>query len=151
MIFFRFFHYLGFALWMGGGWATMMLVIRSRRDTPAVRAGLVRILPAAYTVIGIGAGLTLLSGIGLAAYLARIGLQSRLSETGVIVMQGSGTLAAVIALAIALPTARRLSRLSTGDTPPTSREFERFRKRLAMASSVAGVLGLLALAGVTLF
>jgi len=144
----RFLHYLGFALWMGGGWGTMSLVIRSRAVSPATRAGLFRILPAAFSVMAIGATITVLSGIGLAISLSRLGLAARLGEPGVTVMMGSGLLAAVMMLTIGLPTSRKLARLAA--TEPLPPEFERFRKRLAMASSVGGVLGLLALVGATL-
>jgi hypothetical protein len=148
MSFLRFFHYLGFALWMGGGWATMALVIRSRRDTPAARAGLFRILPAAFGVMAIGAVVTVFSGLGLAWMLSRLGLGARMGETGIIIMQGSGLLAAVMLLAMAAPAVRKISKLAL--TEPLPAEVERLRKRMAIASSVAGGLGLLALAGVTL-
>ncbi len=144
----RFLHDLGFALWMGGGWSTMSLVLRSRKDTPATRAGLFRILPAAFGVMAAGAVITVLSGIGLAASLSRLGLSSRLGEPGVSAMMGSGLLGAVMLLAIGVPTARKLSRLAAIEPLPA--EFERLRKRLAMASAAGGVLGLLALVGVTL-
>ena len=144
----RFIHYLGFALWMGGGWGTMSLVLRSRSDTPATRAGLFRILPAAFSVMAAGATLTVLSGIGLAVSLSRLGFSARLGEPGVSTMMGSGLLAAVMMVGIGLPTSRRLSKLAAVE--PLPGEFERFRKRLAMTSSVAGILGLLALVGATL-
>jgi hypothetical protein len=144
----RFLHYLGFALWMGGGWTTMALLIRSRKDTPATRAGLFRIIPAASGVMAGGAALTVLSGVGLAVHLSRLGLGARLSEPGVIVMQSCGVFAAVMTLALGAPTARKLSRLAA--TEPLPPEFERLRKRQAAVSSVAGVLGLLALVGSTL-
>ena len=77
-----------------------------------------------------------------------LGLGARLGETGIIIMQGSGLLAAVMLLAISAPAARKISRLAA--TEPLPPEFERLRKRMATASSVAGILGLLALVGVTL-
>jgi hypothetical protein len=148
VIIYRFFHYLGFALWMGGGWSTMALVIRTRSDTSATRIGLFRILPAAFNIMALGAILTAASGIGLAASLARLGFSARLGETGVTVMMGTGFLGAVMMLAIGFPTSRKLARLAASEA--LSPEFEKFRRRLAMSSSVAGVLGVLALIGATL-
>jgi hypothetical protein len=144
----RFLHYFGFALWMGGGWSTMALVIRSRQEAPGTRLGLFRLMPAAFNVMAAGAVITVLSGLLLAARLTRLGLGARLSEPGVIVMQACGVIAAIMLLAIGLPTVRKLARLAGAEPLPP--EFERFRKRMAAVSSAAGALGLLALAGATL-
>ena len=144
----RFLHYLGFALWMGGGWATMSLVVRSRSDTPATRAGLFRILPASFSVMATGAAVAVLSGVGLAVSLSRLGFSARLSDPGVTVMMGSGLLGAVMLVAIGFPTARKLAKLAA--TEPLPAEFERLRRRLAMSSSVGGLLGVIALVGATL-
>ena len=144
----RFLHYAGFAFWMGGGWTTMAQVIRSRDDTPATRAGLFRIIPAAFGVMAGGAVVTVLSGIGLAVQLSRLGLDVRLREPGIIVMQACGTIAGVMLLAIGWPTVRKVSRLAAIDPLPP--EFERLRKGQTAVASVAGVLALMALAGATL-
>ena len=145
---FRFLHFLGFALWMGGGWATMALVIRARRESPAVRAGLVRILPAAQNVMAIGAAITVIAGIGLIVLLARAGAGQQLGTPGRSLMMGAGMLGALLVFLVTWPLGRTLARMAQGDALPP--EFEKYRKRQMIASSVVGVLGLLALAGVTL-
>ena len=144
----RFLHFLGFALWMGGGWATMALVLRARKDTPAVRAGLFRIMPGAVNVMATGAVITVISGLGLAVFLMSQGLSSRMGDPGVIVMQTSGLLAAVLILTVGVPASRRIARLALTDPLPA--DFERLRKRQAIVSSIGGLLGLIALIGATL-
>ncbi|MBI4502800.1 MAG: hypothetical protein HY700_16760 [Gemmatimonadetes bacterium] len=144
----RFLHYFGFALWMGGGWATMALVVKSRKETAATRVGLFRLLPASFGVMAGGAAITVLSGVALAMRLSRLGLGARLGEPGLILMQAAGLLGAVMVLALGAPTARKLAKLAAIEPLPP--EFERLRKRQAAVSSVAGVLGLLALVGATL-
>jgi hypothetical protein len=144
----RFLHFLGFAMWMGGGWATMALTLRSRKDTPATRAGLFRIMPAAFGVMAAGAVVTVASGLGLAVFLMSQGLSQRMGDPGVIIMQTSGLLAALLLLIVGWPTSRKLSALAATDPLPP--QFESLRRRQAAVSSVAGILGLLALIGATL-
>lgn len=147
-MFFRFLHFLGFALWMGGGWATMALVIRARRESPAVRAGLVRILPAAQNVMAIGAAITVIAGIGLIVLLARAGAGPQLGTPGRSLMMGAGMVGALLVFLVTWPLGRTMARMAQGNELPP--EFEKYRKRQMIASSIVGVLGLLALAGVTL-
>jgi len=146
---FRFLHFLGFALWMGGGWTTMALVIRSRRESPAVRMGLMRMLPAAHAVMGGGAVLTLFGGIALTVMYARAGAGQVLATPGKQIMMGAGMLAALLVFLVTWPTSRTMARLAQGNELPP--EFETFRKRQMIFSSIAGSLGLLALIGATLF
>src|SRR5947208_7361114 len=122
----RFLHYLGFALWMGGGWTTMALVIRARRDPGGVR-GLFRILPAAYGVMAGGAAVTVLSGIALSISLSRLGLGVRLQQPGIMVMQAAGIIAALMVLGIGAPGSRKLARLAAIEPLPP--EFDRLSKR----------------------
>ena len=111
----RFLHYFGFALWMGGGWATMALVLKSRKETPAIRAGLFRVIPGAFGVMAGGAAITALSGLALAVGLTRVGLGARMGEPGIMVMQTAGLLGAIMVLAVGAPTARKLARLAAFD------------------------------------
>lgn len=144
----RFLHFFGFALWMGGGFTTMALAIRSRKDTPAARAGLFRLLPAAVNVMATGAVITVLTGLGLAVLLMSQGRSAEMGDPGIITMQTSGILAAILVLAVSVPSSRRLARLAVTEPPPP--EFEKLRRRQALAGSIAGLLALLALAGATL-
>ena len=147
-MFFRFLHFLGFALWMGGGWATMALVIRARWEPPAIRAGLVRILPAAQNIMALGAAITVIGGIGLIVLLARAGAGARLGTPGRSLMIGAGMVGALLVFLVTWPLGRTMARMAQGDTLPP--EFEKYRKRQMIASSIVGMLGLIALAGVTL-
>ena len=92
--------------------------------------------------------ITLLSGAAMGYRLVKLGLGVRLGEPGIVLMQTCGTIGALMVLALALPTTRKLARLAVQDPLPP--EFERLRKRQAALSSVAGILGLLALIGATL-
>src|SRR5688572_18709179 len=133
---------------MGGGWATMALVIRARRESPAVRAGLVRILPAAQNVMAIGALITVFAGIGLIVLLARAGAGQQLGTPGRSLMMGAGMVGALLVFLVTWPLGRTMARMAEGDSLPP--EFEKYRKRQMIASSIVGTLGLIALAGVTL-
>jgi hypothetical protein len=143
----RFLHFLGQALWIGGGLAAMTLAIAARSEDPAVKAGVYRLLARLHgVVIAPGALMTVLSGLWLTMTLARRGRGGELGEPGLAIMQGLGIVAGILALLVALPTASLLARVAepdqTGQLPPV---FERFRKRQAIASSVAGALAVLAL------
>lgn len=147
-MFFRFLHFLGFALWMGGGWATMALALRARREPPETRKALARILPAASGVIALGAAITVLAGIALIVRLARAGLGQQLGTPGLSLMMGTGLLAALIVFLVTWPASFTLARMAAQpELPP---DFEKIRKRQAIAASISGVLGLLALVGATL-
>ncbi len=146
-MFLRFFHFFGFALWLGGGMAAMAMAIRARRETAAGRAAIFRALAAASTVIGVGATITVLTGIGLIWQLASLGAGRSLGTPGRSLMMGAGMLGALLVYLVAWPTSRTIGRLAQEDPLPP--EFEVFRKRMAIVSSVAGGLALLALFGAT--
>ncbi|MSR06156.1 MAG: hypothetical protein EXR93_03670 [Gemmatimonadetes bacterium] len=146
----RFIHFLGFALWIGGGWATMALALRARREPPETRRALARILPAASNVILLGAALTVYGGIALIVKIARLGIGQTLGTPGRSLMMGAGMVAAILVVLVTWPASRTLARLAAepGELSP---DFEKIRKRQAIVASITGVLGLLALAGATLF
>ena len=146
---FRFLHFLGIALWMGGGWTVMAMAIRARREPPETRRAMARLLPAASSVIGAGAAVTVIAGMLLVLRLAVAGAGQALATPGRFVMMGAGILASLLVFLVSWPASFTLARLASmpGELSP---EFEKIRKRQAIASSVAGVLGLLALVGATL-
>ena len=140
----RFIHFLGIALWLGGGLAAMMLRVGAKRETPEVRAGAIRLAASLHGgVIGPGVLLTLASGLALSMRLAGSGAMNR---PGMMGMQGAGLLAGILVLFVAIPTAKKLARAAvptpTGELPPI---VEELRRRQAMISSIAGVLALVAL------
>lgn len=61
---------------------------------------------------------------------------------------GTGLLAALIVFLVTWPASFTLARMAAQpELPP---DFEKIRKRQAIAASISGVLGLLALVGATL-
>src|SRR5262245_57219854 len=146
---YRFLHFLGFALWLGGGWATMAMAIAARRESAEARRILARVLPAASSVVATGTALTLFGGLALAVTLANAGAGHTLATPGRMLMMGAGVLAALLVFTVNLPASFTLARLASqpGELSP---DFERVRVRQAITASVSGVLGLLALVGATL-
>ncbi len=147
MVFVGFVHMLGAALWIGGAVAAMVIALYARNESPEVRAGAYRLLMRVHTmVIGLGAFLVVASGLLLTMNLATSGAGAAMAQPRIWVMQAAGLLGGALVLFIGLPTAIRLGAVATpsetGDLPPA---FEKYRKRQAVVSSVAGVLVLISL------
>lgn len=144
----RFIHVFGVALWIGGAIAAMIMAISSRRESIEVRAGVFRLLTNVQTIaIGIGALMTLGSGIPMTMKLAQVlGAENVMSAPRIWVMQGAGLVAGLLVLLVSIPTAVKMRALAvpteSGELLPA---FERYRKRQAAVSSVAGALALVAL------
>lgn len=142
-----FVHVIGFTLWLGGGIATMVAGVAAKRFTPSERLKAYQLIGAIQRLlVGPGAVAVVLSGLALSqAYMRSGAVPPWLG-----MMMIAGLLGAVVALAISVPTASRLSRLSVdarGELPPA---FQVLRKRQILAASIAGGLGLLAMAAATL-
>lgn len=148
-----FVHVLGSALWIGGAAAAMTLAVASRSEPVATRAAAFRLLARVHTTV-IGLGAALVVGTGL---LLTMGLMSGGGDPGAVmarpriwVMQGAGLVGGLLVLFVGLPAAVKAGGLAvpteSGGLPPT---FERYRKRQAVVSSVAGVLALVALYAAT--
>lgn len=140
----RFAHLMGFALWFGGAIAAMVLAIGARDETPAVRAGVYRLLARVQTmVVGVGAILVVVTGL----LLTMRGADELMREPRIWVMQATGLLGGLMVLLVGLPTAIKLGGLAVvndkGELPPA---FDLYRRRQAIVSSIAGVFALLALA-----
>ena len=141
-------HLLGFALWIGGAVAAMVLAIGARDETPVVRVGVYRLLARVQTmVVGVGAILVVGTGLLLTMRLSQGGAGELMSEPRLWVMQAAGLLGGLTVLLVGLPTAIKLGGLAVandkGEVPPA---FDLYRRRQAIVSSVAGVLALVALA-----
>jgi hypothetical protein len=144
----KFAHLLGFALWIGGAIAAMVLAIGARDETPAVRVGVYRLLARVQTmVIAVGAILVVGTGLLLTMRLSTGGAGELMREPRLWVMQATGLLGGLMVLLIGLPTAIKLGGVAVvddqGEVPPA---FDLYRRRQAIVSSVAGVLALIALA-----
>ena len=147
MIFVRFAHFLGIALWIGGGIAGMVVAIAVRGEENQVRAAAFRLLGRIHAlVIGPGAFITLGTGILWTMQLSGQGTNHTLSRPGLWIMEVVGLIAGIVLIFASLPTAGKLAALAVpsdqGELPPM---FDRLRKRQAVVSSVTGVLALIAL------
>ena len=138
-------HLLGMVLWLGGGFAAMSLGLAPRgQQAPELvlltelQGRMLRglILP--------GVLLTVLSGLLLTLKLYNTPMIAAGLPVPLLVMQGAGLVAAAIVLVVGLPASTRLARLDPVAHAPL---FASLRKRSALASSLAGALGLIALGG----
>lgn len=143
----RFIHFLGFTLWLGGGLGAMVLAIAARRETAFVRASVHRLLATVHAmVIGLGALLTVASGLIMTMDLMSGGNTTLMQAPWIWIMQGAGLVGGALVLFVGLPAALKLGGVSgaePGDTLPAA--FERYRKRNALANAIGGTLALVAL------
>ena len=140
-----FVHLLGFTLWIGGALASMVAGLAGRREDRAGLGSIIRAQGALEKIlIAPGALLTVLSGLILTFRVtARMGELVGFSFW-LVLMQGTGILGALVALLVSLPTASRLARLDPAG--PNARYVDELRARQRIASSIAGVLAMAALA-----
>lgn len=139
-----FLHLLGFTLWLGGGFASMVAGIAAKREDRQGLGAVVRMQAALQrTLIAPGALLTVLSGLILTfSVTGRTGDLVGFS-VWLVVMQGAGIVGALVTLLVGLPTATRLARLDpAGDNAAF---FDELRQRQRIVASLAGVLALSAL------
>lgn len=139
-----FLHLLGFTLWIGGAFASMVAGIAGKREDRDGVGAIARAQAAVQKLlIAPGALLTVLSGL-----ILTFRITGRMGELvgfsfWLVVMQGTGIVGALVALLISLPTASKLARLD-----PAGRNaayFDELRARQKITSSIAGVLALVAL------
>ncbi len=137
-----FLHLLGFTMWLGGAIAAMIMGIAAKRED---RHGLGAVVRAQGTLMKVaiapGALLAVLSGLMLTFQISGADLPG--FSIWLMLMQGTGLVAGLLTLLIALPTATKLSRLDpAGDT---ARYFDELRQRQRIVGSISGMLGLVAL------
>lgn len=142
-----FIHLLGSALWIGGAIAAMVVALGSRRESADVRAGVFRLLTPVHTiVIGFVALLAVGTGLLLTMQAVSSGGGDIMSAPRIWVMQAAGLLGGLLVLFVGLPTAVKMGGLAVpAESGTLLPAFERYRKRQAIVSSVAGVLALVAL------
>ncbi len=147
MLITRFLHFVGSALWIGGALAAMVMAIACRSEPAKVRAGVFRALVNVHTtVIGMGALLAVGTGLLMTMWLAQSAGGDALSQPRIWVMQLTGIVGGFLVLLVGLPTAVKMGGLAVPtDDDNMLPEFERYRKRQAVVSSVAGVLAVLSL------
>jgi hypothetical protein len=137
-----FLHLLGFTLWLGGAISAMIMGIAAKRED---RHGLGAVVRAQASLmrrtIAPGALLAVLSGLIMTFQLGGGDLPG--FSIWLVIMQGTGLLAALLTLLISLPTATKLSRLDPqGDT---AGYFDELRQRQRIVGSISGAFGLVAL------
>jgi len=136
-------HLIGVVLWLGGAFASMVVAMAGRRDTPEMLGSVARIQAAITTrLVGPGAALALVSGLVLTMQKYP-GAAMAQASPWLFVMQATGVIGALLVLLAALPTAVKLSRIDP--LGATESLFHLLRKRQSVVSSVAGMLGIVAL------
>jgi len=143
-----FLHVIGFAAWLGGGLAVMLSGITAKYFTPEQRLAAYRIMSIVMrNLVGTGAVLVVVSGFVLSVPYFR----GATVPTWLMAMQIFGFLGALVAIAIAVPTAARLGRIDLDPRGELPESFAGLRRRQAIFSTLAGVFALLALLAGTLF
>jgi hypothetical protein len=93
-------------------------------------------------IIGPGALLTVLSGLMLTLNASSRFGDPMTAGPWLMVMQVAGLVAGLLTLFVVIPTGARVARL---DPEVHAAAFDHLRKRLRVAASISGVLGILAL------
>jgi hypothetical protein len=137
-----FLHLLGFTLWLGGAIAAMIMGIAAKREDRHGLGAVVRAQASLMKVaIAPGAILAVLSGLILTFQLTGDDLPG--FSIWLVIMQGTGIVAALLTLLISLPTATKLSRLDP--LGEAASYFDELRQRQRIVASISGTFGLIAL------
>ena len=142
--FWLFLHLLGFTMWLGGGFASMVAGIVAKREDRAGLGAIARAQAAIHkAIIAPGAILVVLSGL-----ILTFSVSGRTGElvgfsVWLVVMQGAGLVGALMVLLIGLPTAAKLARLDPMGQGAAF--FDELRQRQRIVASASGVLALVAL------
>jgi hypothetical protein len=140
--FWLFLHLLGFTLWLGGAIAAMIMGIAAKREDRHGLGAVVRAQASLMKVaIAPGAILAVLSGLILTFQLTGGDLPG--FSIWLVIMQGTGIVAALLTLLISLPTAAKLSRLDP--VGEAAGYFDELRQRQRIVASISGTFGLIAL------
>jgi hypothetical protein len=143
-----FVHVIGFVAWLGGGLAVMLSGITAKYFPADQRLAAYRIMSIVMrNLVGTGAVLVVVSGFVLSVPYFR----GATVPTWLMAMQVFGFLGAIVAIAIAVPTAARLGRLNLDPRGELPESFAGLRRKQAIFSTLAGVFALLALLSGTLF
>ncbi|MDP9143857.1 MAG: hypothetical protein M3N43_04030 [Actinomycetota bacterium] len=136
-------HLVGFTAWLGGLLAVLALRQAAGREDPAQGGVVARAAGSVYRIlVGPGAMVTVVSGLILTLRLYGEATGDGLSGP-LMVMQGLGLLAAMIALIVSVPTASRLARLEP--VGPAAALCAELATRLRLADLITLGLGLAAL------
>ncbi len=142
--FYLFAHYLGFVLWMGGGFAALSVGMAMRNAAREDLPVLVRLLGRLHRALVLpGVVLVVITGLLLTLQLYGSATSAAGFPRAMMVMQGAGLVAAAIALTVNLPAVSRLGRIApTGEYAPL---FTALQKRAAVSGQLSGLLAIAAL------
>jgi hypothetical protein len=141
-----FLHNLGYTVWIGGGLGTMLAGIAAKRFAPGERLAVYKTTSFVQrALVGTGAVLTVISGF----FLVMPYMETMPNWMGA--MMGLGTLGAIIAVTLSVPTAAKLGRLDLDPRGELPEVFFSLRKKQAWFATIAGTLGLLALWAATFY
>jgi hypothetical protein len=143
-------HVLGYVLWLGGGLAAMTVGIAMRSTPPRELPPLLGIQGRLYRALILpGSLLTVLSGLVLTLRLYGGAVSVAGFPVELMVMQGTGLVAAGILLGVGLPAVSRLVRLDpAGEQAPL---FAALQRRTRVAGFLMGLLALTALVAGVLY
>ena len=145
--FWLFVHYLGYTLWLGGGLGTLVAGVTAKRFAPGERL-VAYLLSSAVQRLLVGPGAV---GVVVSGVILSLGyMQSGIVPGWLMLMMASGTLGALVAIGLSVPTAARLGRLELDPRGELPEVFPRLRKRQIWAATIAGSWGLIAMAGAAL-
>jgi len=137
-------HIIGFVLWMGGGLAAMTVGIAMRTGPRDELRALLGVQARLHTKLILpGCVLVVVSGLLLTLRLYSSATSVNGYPMPLMIMQGTGLIAAIIVLVISFPTMGRISRLDPAG--PHAPLFEALSKKMAIAGALTGVLALIAL------
>ncbi len=143
-------HYLGLVLWMGGAFSALAVGIAMRSAAREDLPVMLRILGRLHRALILpGVVLVVITGLLLTLQLYGSATSAAGFPRAMMVMQGAGMVAAVIALTVNLPAVARLGRIEpTGEYAPL---FAALQTRAAVSGQLSGLLAIIALiAGVML-
>jgi hypothetical protein len=125
----------------------MLAGIAAKQFAPAERLAAYRLTGRIHSgLVAPGVVFTLISGFALIRPFMGSGMTG-----GLVIMFLAGMIGGMVALFISVPTAQRLGRLELHARNELPESFQALRKRQAIAASIAGGLGILALLGGTIF
>lgn len=143
-------HFLGFVLWMGAGFAAMLLGARLRspgREETALLLGLMVRIQRAMLLPGVV--LTVATGLLLTLRLYSGPVSAAGYPVSLMIMQGAGLVGGAIAIGVTVPATTRLTRLDPHG--PHAGVFAGLRKRASVSGMIGGTLALVGLIAAALY
>lgn len=136
MMWLRFLHFIGIALWLGAGAVGLLFATAAKQDTP-MRIPRLLLLARVYAVVlAPGAVLATATGIALTMTAMSAGFGARLGSPALAAMQALGVIAGILEMFVAFPTAQRLAGFAAAALDGAAWGGERIRARLVGLMSV---------------